>query len=157
MVNGFSKCQSSCFIDLASQRGEQTHLDGISPTAKTAQRVRKPNYPEMWSWLCAFVTHNVLPHPISHRSFPHLLDTSQLLPASPVTSDLLVSFPWFDSSDSPSPSHLFPLFLHVVSFSGEKPDLHAVRDRDLIPMAAGRYRRSGGSSAPPRLPFHKHP
>lgn len=31
MVNGFSKCQSSCFIDLASQRGEQTHLDGILP------------------------------------------------------------------------------------------------------------------------------
>lgn len=31
MVNGFSKCQSSCFIDLASQRGVQTHLDGILP------------------------------------------------------------------------------------------------------------------------------
>lgn len=91
MVNGFSKCQSSCFIDLASQRGEQTHLDGISPSAKTAQRVRKPNYPEMWSWLCAFVIHNVLPHPISRRSFPHQLDTSQLLSASPVLSDLSVS------------------------------------------------------------------
>lgn len=106
MVNGFSKCQSSCFIDLASQRGEQTHLDGISPTARTAQRVRKPNYPEMWSWLCAFVIHNVLPHPISRRSFPHQLDTSQLLSASPVLSDLSVS-----ARPRVFPFDLIPLFL----------------------------------------------
>lgn len=136
MVNGFSKCQSSCFIDLASQRGEQTHLDGISPTAKTAQRVREPNYPEMWSWLCAFVTHNVLPHPISHRSFPHQLDTSQLLPASPVASDLLVSFPWFGSSDPPSPSHLL---LHVVLLSGGKTGFARRQGLGSHPHGGRRY------------------
>lgn len=69
-VNGFSKCQSSCFIDLASQWGEQTHLDGILLTAKTAQCIHKPNQEEMWISLCPFVIHNVLPYPISDRSFP---------------------------------------------------------------------------------------
>lgn len=36
MVNGFSKCQSSCFIDSVSQREEQTHLAGILLTAGAA-------------------------------------------------------------------------------------------------------------------------
>lgn len=70
MVNGFSKCQSSCFIDLASQWGEQTHLDGILLTAKTAQCIHKPNQEEMWISLCPFVIHNVPLYPISDRSFP---------------------------------------------------------------------------------------
>lgn len=47
MVNGFSKCQSSCVIDLASQRGEQTHLDGILPVLprrlSSARRSHTPN------------------------------------------------------------------------------------------------------------------
>lgn len=65
MVNGFSKCQSNCFIDLASQRGEQTHLDGILLTAKTPP----PNQEEMWISLCPFMIH-IPPNPISDRSFP---------------------------------------------------------------------------------------
>lgn len=43
MVNGFSKCQRSCFIDLGSQRGEQTHLVGILLTAGTSPCIFKPN------------------------------------------------------------------------------------------------------------------
>lgn len=69
MVNGFSKCQSSCFIDLASQRGEQTHLDGILLTAKTPPCIHKPNQEEMWISLCLFVIY-IPPYPISDRSFP---------------------------------------------------------------------------------------
>lgn len=69
MVNGFSKCQSSCFIDLASQRGEQTHLDGISLTAKTAPCVHRPNQEVMWISLCPFVIRTPQ-YPISDRSFP---------------------------------------------------------------------------------------
>lgn len=43
MVNGFSECQSGCFIDSASQWEEQTHLAGILPTAKTAPRIYQPS------------------------------------------------------------------------------------------------------------------
>lgn len=67
MVNGFSKCQSSCFIDLASQWGEQTHLAAISPTAKTSPCIYKPNQEEMWISHCPFVM-DVSPYPVSDRS-----------------------------------------------------------------------------------------
>lgn len=72
MVNGFSKCQSNCFIDLPSQRGEQTHLDGILLTAKTPPCIRKPNQEGMWISLCPFMI-RIPPNPIPDRSFhqPH--------------------------------------------------------------------------------------
>lgn len=57
MVNGFSKCQSSCFIDLASLRAEQTHLDGILLTAKAVPCIHKPNQEKMWISFCPFVMH----------------------------------------------------------------------------------------------------
>lgn len=101
----------------------------------------------MCSWLCAFVIHDVLPHPISHRSFPHQLDTSQLPPASPVTSDLSVL------SDPRVPAMIrffffapsFP-FISAVSVwgitEGETGNLHGV------PRAAG---------APPCRPSDRRP
>lgn len=74
MVNGFSKCQSSCFIDLASQRGEQTHLDGILPVRPrqlSAPLAHGEAVEEMWISLSVpFVIHNALLYPISDTSFP---------------------------------------------------------------------------------------
>lgn len=53
MVNGFSKCQSNCFIDLVSRSGAQTHLDGILLTAKTPPCFCKPNQEGIRFQFCA--------------------------------------------------------------------------------------------------------
>lgn len=67
MVNGFSKCQSSCFIDLASQREEQTNLAGILQTAEMLPCIQKANREVRWIAPCPFVLHT-LPYPVSDRS-----------------------------------------------------------------------------------------
>lgn len=67
MVNGFSKCQSSCFIDLASLREEQTNLAGILQTAEMLPCIQKANREVRWIAPCPFVLHT-LPYPVSDRS-----------------------------------------------------------------------------------------
>lgn len=108
MVNGFSKCQSSCFIDLASQRGEQTHLDGKLLTAKTAPCIHKLNQEEMWNPLCPFVIHILYPHiqSVTDHSHSHL-DASQLLSEQLFTLEI-----W----PADSLSHFLWLFFFTTSF-----------------------------------------
>lgn len=114
MVNGFSKCQSSCFIDLASQWGEQTHLDVILLTAKAAPHIHKPNQEEMWISLCPFVIHTLYPpSPISDRSFPEPSSCISITVSVTVyLGDLVCTHVFFDLISS---LHAFCCQLYSVS------------------------------------------
>lgn len=65
MVNGFSKCQSSCFIDFASESEEQTHLAGILLTAAAQPCIHKANIEES---LISLSHVGAISHPSTNRS-----------------------------------------------------------------------------------------